>query len=437
MRLLSLAVAVLAAAAPAAAQQIEMPARVVAGGPVPVRVTGLPPGVAAHIEAERSLGGDGRVTAYRSRASFVAGPDGTIDLASAVPTAGDYAGADPAGLFWSMRPVRDAAVPPAVDTARLSVRVGDAIVAQRVVELPPGDPRVQVDAIDAFPGARLYRLPGDRRRPVIIILGGSEGGSSFGRALGPVLASQGYAALALPYYSPDWGRGREIPALPADFADIPVDRLAEVRNWIARQPGLEARRIGLLGISKGGEFAIIAASRFAWLKAVAAIVPSDVVWEGWGPSVGADDSRSSFAWRGRPLAYVPYVGMRAALSALARGERRGLRAPHDDGRGQHPERIAAAAIPIERYRGALLVAGGDRDRTWASGAMARSIGERRARAGLKTIVLSFPDAGHGLGGSGWEPANFPGADDNRAATAKAQAAVRAATMRLFADALRP
>lgn len=35
--------------------------------------------------------------------------------------------------------------------------------------------------------------------------------------------------------------------------------------------------------------------------------------------------------------------------------------------------------------------------------MAQNIAERRAAAGLETVALIFPDAGHALGGTGWMP----------------------------------
>lgn len=421
--------------APAAAQRVEMPAQVVGEGPVPVRVTGLPPGATMTLVAERVVGEGKPGDRYRSEATFRADRRGRLDPARDAAVGGDYRGVDAAGPFWSMRPDPKAAAGVAPGTARITVLIGGRPVATGVTRFGRGDPRVVAEEVAAFPGATLFRMPGAPKRPVVIVLGGSEGGDGYGRAFGPVLAAQGYAALSLPYYSPDWG-GPRIAGLPVDFADIPVDRLAAVRDWIAGRADLDADRIGLVGVSKGGEFAMIAASRFPWLKAVAGIVPSDVVWEGWGPSVKADDTRASFAWEAKPLPFVPYRGMRETIAALYRGERRTLREPHEAGRAAHPERAAASAIPVERYRGAMLVAGGERDGTWASADMVRAIAARRRRVGLRTEALTFPGAGHGLSGSGWEPTNYPGEADP-GATARAQRVVRAALFRMFGRVLRP
>lgn len=419
---------------PGSAQRVTMPTEVVGDGPVSVRVEGLLPGANVTLRAERVAdGGD----AFRSEAMFRADARGRVDPVRNAPVSGDYRGVDEAGPFWSMRPIRGQAAGVARGTVKVTALVAGEPVATGTTRLLRGDPRIIVEQAGAsFAGAKLYRLPGAGKRPVVILLGGSEGGGSYGESFGPVLATRGYAALSLPYYSPDWG-GPRIEGLPVDFADLPVDRLAAVRDWIAGRRDLDAGRIGLVGVSKGGEFAMIAASRFPWLKAVAGIVPSDVVWEGWGPSVTRDDARSSFSWAGEPLPFVPYQGMRETIAALYRGERTTLRTPHEAGRRAHPDRVAAAGIPVERFRGAMLVAGGERDGTWPSADMVRSIAARRAGVGLRTEALTFAGAGHGLSGSGWEPTNYGVPGQDPAATAHAQREVRAALFRMFDRTLRP
>lgn len=116
------------------------------------------------------------------------------------------------------------------------------------------------------------------------MLGGSEGGSIAAHTSAPLLASQGYAVLGLPSYSPpSWGpegmKPAELPSRPNSFSNIEVSRLQQARDWLAQQPEVDASRIAVYGVSKGAEFALAAASRMDWIKAV---VPSNVIWEGWG-----------------------------------------------------------------------------------------------------------------------------------------------------------
>ena len=72
-----------------------------------------------------------------------------------------------------------------------------------------------------------------------------------------------------------------------------------------------------------------------------------------------------------------------------------------------------ARIHVEDFRGPLLVVGGQDDQIWASGMMAQNIAERRAAAGLETVALIFPDAGHALSGTGWMPTTQYNADHDQ------------------------
>ena len=265
------------------------------------------------------------------------------------------------------------------------------------------------------------------------MLGGSEGGSSTARAMAPLFAARGYATLGLPYYDPGYDPSDRIPGLPHSFTAIPVDRLATAREWLRMQPEADANRIGLWGASKGAEFALIAASRYPWIKAVAAVVPSDLVWEGWG---GTGPATSSFAFDGRPLAFEPYAGMDAELANAAKGEPMDLRRVHVEGRAAHPDRVDAARIPIERFHGTLLLVAGGRDQVWPSAEMAANIAAARKRAHKGTRLIAAPLANHFLGGPGTTPVaplTTPGSDP--AAIAHTRIDGWAATFDIFDAAL--
>lgn len=276
--------------------------------------------------------------------------------------------------------------------------------------------------VPGFPRAKIYRLAGDAPRPVIVILAGAEGGDGAGRRFGPILARLGYAAVSLPYYSANWGQfgpPPEFPDLPGSFIDIRVDQLARLREALRAVPGLDVERFGLFAGSKGSEFALIAASRYPWIRSVVAYAPSDLVWEGWGlEMLEAEGTRSSFSVDGRPLPFMPYRGFVEGLQA---GPAADLRAIHENGRADHPEREAEARIPVEAYRGPLLLVAGDRDRLWNSGRMARNIAAARRTAGLETEALIYPDAGHDLGGGSAEPREDPRGGGTPAANAAARA----------------
>ena len=238
------------------AQTVSLPARIVEGDDVRIFVTGLQPGKTADLVLRR-VTEDG--TASESRSSFVIGADGLLDPERDPAIGGDYKGVDPAGPFWRMRPVTTTSADVGQFTA--SVQVDGVTVTQTEAASLAVAATVVSEDIEAFAGARLYRPAGTERLPVIIVLGGSEGGSSASRSRASRLAAFGYAALALPYYKPSWS-DEQLPGLPEAFADIPVDRLEAVHDWIVGRRDLDAARIGAYGVSKGGELALIAATRF-------------------------------------------------------------------------------------------------------------------------------------------------------------------------------
>lgn len=410
----------------AQAQTIHLADEVIEGNPVALRVEGFAPGEQITLELRR-VTATGSVA--ESSALIDVGANGVLDPAEDLALEGSYRGVDAAGPFWAMQPSGRSDD----DRGSLTVRAkrGHDLLAERTVRLLPFASHVTEEEIREFPGARLYRPQDDRVLPVIIILGGSEGGSASVRALAPRFAELGYAALALPYYNPPW-TGEDLPGLPQAFVDIPVDRLAAVKAWAEQREDIAADRMAVYGVSKGGEFAMLAAARFPWLKAAIGIVPSDVVWEGWGTSV-PEGTTSSFSWDGASLDFVPYLGMGEAIKALERGEIRPLTVPHLEGRRAHPERAAEARIEVEQYTGAMLVAGGDRDSTWPSGEMVRAIAERRAGSGRATMAITFPEAGHGLAGTGWNPMNYARADPTVGANAAAQQRIWSATIAFLAE----
>jgi len=194
-----------------------------------------------------------------------------------------------------------------------------------------------------------------------------------------------------------------IGGLPTAFAEIPIDGLEVARDWLRDRSDIRNDAIGLWGVSKGAELALAGAERIDGFAAIVAIVPSDVIWQGWG----VERTTSSFSWRGEPLPFVPYLGMNEEFSRLGRGQPARIRTAHDAGRLANPERVGPARIEVETIDEPVMVIGGDRDRTWDSGDMARNIADARHEAGLETLVIVDTEAGHFLAGHAYTPLDPP------------------------------
>ncbi|MEL7473491.1 MAG: alpha/beta fold hydrolase, partial [Planctomycetota bacterium] len=264
------------------------------GDPVTIRVVGAEPGAPITLTAER-IYGRRDPSLRRAAATFEADAHGVVDVATMAPTAGSYRSVDRSGLFWSMRPT-DTELPDWGTSTVIHISVdldadGAADLRDTVTLRPSIDGLERIPIGDEHPAAFLMRPPSVERPPVVIVMGGSEGHDSTARSIAPKLASRGFAVVGLPYYSPAWGsQPQRIPGLPRAFHNIDLSRVESIRDWIRAQDDLDGERIGLWGVSKGGEMALAAASRIDGFSSVVAIVPSDVIWEGWGSGTTEGES---------------------------------------------------------------------------------------------------------------------------------------------------
>ena len=421
---------------------------VIEGEPVRIFASGLKPAELVFLRAERwyssNPSGPSPPQRFRSQISVRADYGGAIDLDRMAPLTGSYAGVDPRGLFWSMSPSGEIAAPetrPDVGRVDLVLEREGPETLRASLSLLRANADIVLTPVDTLPGAMFARPHGAGRLPALILLGGSEGDASITDAAAP-FASHGFAVLALPYFSPPEATGRQaFPALPAGMVEIPVEYLDRAFAWLTARPDVDASRIGIHGTSAGGTFALLAAVHLDWVDAVVASVPSDVVFDGWGPGI-EEGTRSAFSLKGEPLAFVPQVGYEEEVARAERGLDVHVRKAYERGRAARPELAVLARIPAERIPGAVMLIGSYDDQMWPSGSMVQSLTERRIEAGLSVTAMIFMDAGHLLYDTGYAPTTMRNKGRRKVggtpqADAMAQARIWPETLRFLNAALKP
>jgi dienelactone hydrolase/uncharacterized protein (DUF2141 family) len=242
---------------------------------------------------------------------------------------------------------------------------------------PPGVIKTDVRA-DGLYGA-LYAPEGGKKLPVIIAIGGSEGGLNAISAISNSLATKGYAVLALAYW-----RG---PGLPRNLEEVPLEYFDKAIGWVKTRPEADGGHIGMMGWSRGGEGALLIASHNREIRAVIALAGGSHVIVGINQ---ADYAHSKPAWtlKGQP---VPYFMPDMTVPIVNGNFRKMMDESHRDVT-KHPE----AEIPVEKINGPVLLLTGSEDGVWNAPAQAERVIARLKAKGFKPEArhIDYPGAGH-------------------------------------------
>jgi nucleolar protein 56 len=277
------------------------------------------------------------------------------------------------GLFWAQRPagVPDGEpLPPRTlfvpdETAydvTVTTEVGGEPVAESTTTRRLFDPRIERRTVDheALVGS-FFAPPGDDPAPGVLHLHGAGGIPH--RATARLLASRGFATLALQYFG-------EPDPLPDTLVEVPLEYVRTAVEWLGGRESVAGPEVGLLGFSRGGELALLAGSRCDDVGAVVGWVPSGIVWE------GLDRGRTpagTSAWSvdGEPVPFLeladadpgppPAPGLPYFEPALAAAS---------------TDELAAATVPVEETGAPILLESVTDDRRWPSTTLSRRVVDR-------------------------------------------------------------
>ena len=333
-----------------------------------------------------------------SEATFLADGSGRVDLETSAPASGRYTGADAMGIFWSAqhavvgegapRPTQMRPNPRPIPY-QLTAESGGAIIATDTVWRRAVASDVRISELrDSGFTATLYEPPGAERHPAVVLISGSEGGRSPAFNFPGGLASRGYVVLALAYFNDE--------GVPPTLSSIPLEYFEHAIRWLRARPNVDSTRVGLQGGSRGGEGVLVIASTYPQLvRAVAAFVPSSVVWPGCCDE--ASVRGPSWTLGGKPLPYMSTLTRDQLAKLAAIGGRR--MAPRFRVRLENAREVERTTIPVERIASPILLISADDDGVWPSTYMAEQIVARLKKKHFTFPVESYhyEGAGHNIG----------------------------------------
>ncbi len=331
---------------------------------------------------------------YASFFSAFSNRTGIIETDSSLPVEGTYATADADGLFWSMKVI--GAGENDSSAYLISLEQNGNILATRRLPLEILKPDITTVSLSGTGLVGTLYVPPrlTHPRPAIIAFGGSEGGTFAGRWFGATLANEGYVTLGLGYF--------HAPGLPSDLAKIPLEYFQSAISFLRSRPEVGSEKIGVIGVSRGGELALLLGATFPEIKAVVGLVPSPIRW----PANVAHDAEGNPipAWTFKGLA-LPFLSTLGGLveTLLPNGMVAYDNAPAFLNALKDPAAVERAMTPIENIQGPVLLQGGEDDRVWPS-----CIFVKMAMKRLAERNHAFPDEGQCYASAGHAATRIPG-----------------------------
>ncbi|AMH42951.1 MULTISPECIES: acyl-CoA thioester hydrolase/BAAT C-terminal domain-containing protein [Burkholderiaceae] len=329
---------------------------------------------------------------------FIADETGCIDLRTAVPVSGDYAGsgAQAMGIVWSMRCVKEVPGVDSIEPLQVEIEARDTRGATAHASftqqfLADGVTRREVREQGIVGTLFIPGTPGPH--PAVIVLNGSGGGINEPRAA--LYAAHGIAAFALGYF--------KAPGLPPAISRTPLEYFARALGWLRQAVQPRNGFVAIAGQSRGGELALLLGATYPDLvSAVIGYVPSAVL-HGTLRAGAVGEAPDSVAWTlgGKALPHVWDDNRYADWSAFRHPPAPGepiRQAPAFVSALEDADAVARSRIEVERIAGPILLISGADDGFWPSSRYADMIVDDLKQRGFAHSVehLRYEGAGHSI-----------------------------------------
>jgi dienelactone hydrolase len=372
--------------------------------PFHVQLRNVLPGARVTLTSSRP---DAKGRTWTAVGEYAADADGAVDVDRSPSLGGSYEGVSPHGLWCSALPVApdklstyvaelpslpELGTAPELDVSgeyrvALSARIDGKPVASATAVRSYGPPGATQE-VTAAGGVRgvLYSPPSGAATQVpVVVLAGSGGGLP--RAQAALLAAHGHPALAQGLFA--------YKDLPPSLLGIPLESIRAGAKWLEQHTG--AKRVAVMGTSRGSEAAGLAASYFPEDFAAAVVyVPSHLSNGAFAP--GVTQLKAAWTLGGKPLpADQGETDSNNAADAMHALKPPGfIGTPYYLKTWSDPKVAAAVGIPFEKMSGPVLAIGAGADQMWPSFIGAERIRQRLIAHGKaeSAEVHVYPGAGH-------------------------------------------
>jgi uncharacterized protein len=213
-----------------------------------------------------------------------------------------------------------------------------------------------ITAQNIIPDSKFYPPSGGSKNVAIMFFGGSEGGIPDYYNI-ESYTSKGYPCFLVGYFG--------TKNTPSSLEMIPLEYFEDALYTFKSKPEVGDKKIVVFGGSKGGELALLLASRYKQIQGVIAFVPSSVVFQGIG-----GNRLSSWSYKGESIPFVPYAPFdysKIVNSQYVELYNLSLKKTDADEK---------AVIHVENINGPILIFSGKEDKMWPSCQMGEMIIKR-------------------------------------------------------------
>lgn len=223
-----------------------------------------------------------------------------------------------------------------------------------------------------------------KKQPLIVGLGGSEGGnawtSDYWKKTRQQFLDKGYAFLAVGYFG--------CKNTPKNLDKIAIEEVYKAIETATQNKKINKKKIALVGGSRGADLALILASYYKEVKCVVGLVASHAVF----PGHTLQFNSSCWTYGGKELPFIP-VNDEAIPFLIKRDLRRAFEAMLKDTSAEEK-----ATIKVENINASILLISATNDEICPSTPMAEKMIDR-----LKTNDFKFNFEHVALEGSHAEP----------------------------------